>query len=64
MTIASHYVPTSVRKEGNQPNSKAGRLHTRGLQRKEVERETGLTSPVPNPKSNSFIGFGIDLKST
>ncbi len=32
--------------------------------RVKLERETGLTSLVPSSKSNSFIGFGIDLEST
>jgi hypothetical protein len=29
-----------------------------------LDRETGLTSLVPITKSNSFIGFEIELEST
>jgi len=35
----------SVTKRGNHPSSRADRLHTRGLKRKKVERETGFVIP-------------------
>ena len=39
-----------MQKEGNQPASKANRLHTRGLRRRKVERETGSDVPSTNAR--------------